>query len=602
MSVPTRRPLRIYPFDPEVDRRGRSVVADVPYERVGPGPVGRLVRVVDYDPQRDCFYRPIELDSREVLLNGGLDLAVHDPQFHQQMVYAVVMRVLDAFEGGLGAPFDWRGQRRLLVIPHAAQGSNAFFDPELFALVFGYFPADESKPGTNMAGEIVYTCLSHDVIAHETTHAVLHRLRPNYSISTNRDVLGFHEGFADIVALLQRFSYRDLVAEQIRATQGNLAERNLLVEFATQFGQALGQGKALRSMVETPSATDYTDADEEHDLGNVLAAAVIDGFLRSTNEASADLIRLATAGTGVLQPGALHPVLVDELTDVAVRTAQRVLGMCIRAFDFLPPVDLTFGDYLRALVTADFDLYPSDDRHLRANLVEAFRIRGITPQGVSSLAEGSLRLEPVAPGTFDPLPFPDRGILSAAMEFDRRERWRQQVEDDNTEPIPPESNRDKDARALVQGTHATTGSAIPDRDDPYRLLYGWAVKHREKLGLVANVTIASSGVHGSLRVDADGYPRAYVVAQFTQRDDRSELDESLGGIQRIGGVTVVADPDGAVRYVVTRPYPVDGSNTREELQSHVDTVERRIGAAAWAAPRATRLSDRLNLRGVDAFR
>jgi hypothetical protein len=27
--------------------------------------------------------------------------------------------------------------------------------------------------------------------------------------------------------------------------------------------------------------------------------------------------------------------------------------MSIRAFDYLPPFDITFGDYLRALVTAD---------------------------------------------------------------------------------------------------------------------------------------------------------------------------------------------------------------------------------------------------------
>ena len=36
--------------------------------------------------------------------------------------------------------------------------------------------------------------------------------------------------------------------------------------------------------------------------------------------------------------------------------------MCIRALDYCPPVDITFGEYLRALITADFDLVPDDDR------------------------------------------------------------------------------------------------------------------------------------------------------------------------------------------------------------------------------------------------
>ena len=53
--------------------------------------------------------------------------------------------------------------------------------------------------------------------------------------------------------------------------------------------------------------------------------------------------------------------------------------MCIRALDYLPPVDVTFFEYLRALITADFDLV-SDDRHnYRVAFVEAFRRRGIYP-------------------------------------------------------------------------------------------------------------------------------------------------------------------------------------------------------------------------------
>ena len=34
--------------------------------------------------------------------------------------------------------------------------------------------------------------------------------------------------------------------------------------------------------------------------------------------------------------------------------------MCIRAFQYLPPVDVTFGDFLRSAVTADRDLFPAD--------------------------------------------------------------------------------------------------------------------------------------------------------------------------------------------------------------------------------------------------
>jgi hypothetical protein len=64
--------------------------------------------------------------------------------------------------------------------------------------------------------------------------------------------------------------------------------------------------------------------------------------------------------------------------------------MCIRAFDYMPPVDVTFGDFLRAMVTADIELNPDDPYELRFNMIEGFRVRRIYPEGVLSLAEESL--------------------------------------------------------------------------------------------------------------------------------------------------------------------------------------------------------------------
>ena len=51
-----------------------------------------------------------------------------------------------------------------------------------------------------MKGERVFTCLSHDVIAHELTHALLDGMRSHFTIPTQVDVLAFHEAFADLVS------------------------------------------------------------------------------------------------------------------------------------------------------------------------------------------------------------------------------------------------------------------------------------------------------------------------------------------------------------------------------------------------------------------
>jgi hypothetical protein len=68
--------------------------------------------------------------------------------------------------------------------------------------------------------------------------------------------------------------------------------------------------------------------------------------------------------------------------------------MCVRALDYVPPVDLTFGEYLRALITADYDLVRNDDRHYRVAMVDAFRSWGLYPPGVNVLDETSLLWRP----------------------------------------------------------------------------------------------------------------------------------------------------------------------------------------------------------------
>ena len=64
--------------------------------------------------------------------------------------------------------------------------------------------------------------------------------------------------------------------------------------------------------------------------------------------------------------------------------------MCVRAIDYCPPLDVTFGDFLRALVTADRDLVPNDDLQYLPLFVEAFRLRGIYPRYVRTLSVESL--------------------------------------------------------------------------------------------------------------------------------------------------------------------------------------------------------------------
>ncbi len=413
---PPFRKLRVYAFDPSLNWQIETAVINqmtlqVPWEDLEPGPVGEYLEVVDVDPASRCFYAPVDLNDDFLLAADGLDPSEGDPQFHQQMVYAVAMTTIRNFERALGRRVLWSpawGDQdfqyvpRLRIYPHAIREQNAYYSPQKKALLFGYFPASADHPGRNLPGGTVFACLSHDIVAHETTHALLDGLHRRYIEPSNPDSLALHEGFADIVALFQHFSFPAALRDQIRRTRGDLAGQNLLGQLAQQFGEAIGNYGALRDALgqvdpktgewkpREPSPADLPKTREPHARGAILVAAVFDAFLTIYKARIADLLRIASAGTGVLPHGELHPDLVDRLAREASVAAGHVLNMCIRALDHCPPVDVTFGDYLRALVTADRDLVPDDDLGYRIAMIEAFRRRGIYPQGVRSLSAESL--------------------------------------------------------------------------------------------------------------------------------------------------------------------------------------------------------------------
>jgi subtilisin family serine protease len=406
LTDPPHRRIRTYSLDPSLSTRLATaaineVTLKVRWEDLQPGPSGEYIRVVDDDPS-PRRYRPVDLNDPRLLAQDGWAPSEGNPQFHQQMVYAVAMKTIEYFESALGRPVLWRPENnpqnpfddsrfvpQLVIRPHALRQANAFYSPDQIDLKFGYFEASADDPGDHMPGSRVYSCLSHDIIAHETTHAILDGMHRRFNQPTNIDVLAFHEAFADIVALLQHFTIPEVLIHEIALTRGNVETESLLGRLAIQFGYAMGGRAALRDAIGTvkdgvwtrftPDPADLRKRVTPHARGAILVGAVFDAFIAIYNERIADLLRIYTGGTGVLQSGAIHPDLVHRLADEASRSATHVLTMCIRALDYLPPVDVTFFEYLRALITADFDIV-SDDRHnYRVAFVEAFRRRGIYP-------------------------------------------------------------------------------------------------------------------------------------------------------------------------------------------------------------------------------
>jgi hypothetical protein len=462
-------------------------------------------------------------------------------------------------------------------------------------LLFGYFPATTADPGQQYPGGMVFTCLSHDIVAHETTHALLDGMHRSFIRPDNEDQLAFHEAFADIVALFQHFAMPEALRHQIGKTRGDLRARNMLGELAQQFGQASGMRGALRSAIGKtdpdtgqwsplePDPSLYLTETEPHARGSLLVAAVFDAFLSIYETRTEDLLRLATAGTGILPSGAIHPDLVERLSDEAAKVAGHVLTMCVRALDYCPPVDLTFGDYLRALITADYDIIPYDNLGYRVAFVEAFRRRGIYPRDLRSLSIDALRWRPASDDRSQNLlrpvfsrlrDFANRffNIDSRQEMFARSQEWFKRVKIDLEKFFQglDRDNRQKVMAAL--GLNLTTGR------EPFEV---YALRIANKQG-----------------PNIDPVRPQILLTLLQDRQVPGDPDNSGAPIRFKGGCTVIADKRSAqVKYYVSKNILSAGRLARQ--QAFNTRLERPLADLYFGAGPMAGLAQRFAMLHAD---
>ncbi len=410
--LPTRK-LTVLALDPSVQSDGKILRTqiEIPNEPLVAGPRGHRVSVVDYDSSTDSFRSPQPLAASDgdplahpadPFESLGDPQLLASPEFHACMTFGIVMKTLARFEFALGRRLKWSfPSHQLQVAPHAFADANAFYSDQAQGLLFGYFPSADGK-------QAVYTCLSHEIVAHETAHALLDGLRERYTDASSPQQAGFHEGFADIVALLSILSAPAIVAKVVDlglppAEGGGITRANVSVAALKQSGlfglaQQMGSelagvhGHALRRAVSLPPGENYltgAGSDEAHNCGEVLVAAVLNAYLCIWVE------RLQALGDESKLDRA-------RAADEGAELADHLLNVCIRAIDYCPPTDIEFGDFASALLTVDAELNPGDGKYnLRSQLLAAFAGYGIRPasQGLPGRQTGSWN-PPPAHATF----------------------------------------------------------------------------------------------------------------------------------------------------------------------------------------------------------
>lgn len=524
MDDPVYRPLQIYTIDPSRHRReGQTAEINIPFEKLRKGPKGSRFEVCKSGLWPLKPYGSVDLDDPRLLISNGHEPAPTDPVFHHQMVYAVAMTTYAAFRSALGREVSWGfREARLKLVPHAFEDANARYDRENKRLDFGWYKVTGGDSIDMPPGSFIFSCLSHDIIAHELTHALLDGLRVSFDQASNPDVSAFHEGFADLVALLQRFSYEKVVRSIIIETQGQLSKDS---EWAAMvFELARGRGDAALRKIDLQGTRRYDSTEEAHDLGSILVSAILEAFVTIYSHKAEPIFRLATDGrTSLAEDETMSDDLLMQLSHSASRLATHLLNMCIRAIDYCPPVDITLGEYLRALITADRDLVPDDDWSYREALVDAFRKRHIFPEGVAALSEDALLWEPpsheicIEGLNFGELRFStDPGYAANAQEIARQAGLvgRTVCRAENLEifgladPKDPAFGNDKVDRPVVESVRSLRRVG-PDRQLAF--------------GLVAEVIQRR-------QIERPGYPP----------------------LTFCGGATLIIGADGEVRYVVAK--------------------------------------------------
>jgi hypothetical protein len=384
MPQPRTRRMAILAQDCGVKRPdGSMLTASValPYTDLLGGPTGHRVQIVDYDSTTGTMYEPAEVADDDTPAPTDNAQILTDPGFHAQNVYALVSRTLSRFEYALGRRVSWGFRaHQLKVVPHAFEEMNAFYSREAEALLFGYY---------RRAGEPVFMCLSHDIVVHETAHALVDGLRSRFMAPSSPDQAAFHEGFADIVALLSVFSLEEIVGllisrdvasspdadtiERSEVTAEKLMSSVLLGladEMAAESGAA--RVNALRRSVEIKPDTgilNRIEFREPHRRGEILVAATMRAFVHAW------VRRLDSPDAAETNVVDLRRV-VEEGADVA----RTLLTMAIRGLDYTPPVHIEFGDFLSAMLTADSEIRAEDARYgLRQGLLDSCASYGIAP-------------------------------------------------------------------------------------------------------------------------------------------------------------------------------------------------------------------------------
>jgi hypothetical protein len=379
-------PCDIYVQDPLFEADERIQKTRLQWEPgISDGPTSARIAVVDYNADIPRLTLPaVWNDDNRVFLNDKKKpLAVgdvSDAHFRQVNAWAIVQRVLEFYQSPqvMGRPIPWGfNGNRLIVVPAAGWGENAFYDRDSKSLQFYYFGEEKKER---------FTCLSHDIVSHETGHAILDGIRPYYYEHSSVQTTAFHEFVGDLTAIFTALRHNDL-RRLIATLTGSNDVAGMLAgigNLAEEFGKFTSDRPYLRSAGTRRTMPEIAGMTEPHDVSEVLTSAVFQIFVRIVESYLKAVDENGTAedsgdrdDNGDADGPAKPKVTVGQ---ALWRAFQRVSASAFQALDLCPAVDIQFIDYARAFLRCDELSEPVDAKGLRVIMSDVFHDWGFCDQ------------------------------------------------------------------------------------------------------------------------------------------------------------------------------------------------------------------------------
>ncbi|HEU4815283.1 hypothetical protein [Janthinobacterium sp.] len=260
------------------------------------------------------------------------------PQFDAVHTYAVVRQTLTMYQRALAGasgdsplPWQWNDSANtapLVIYPYGLPNvMNAFYSRNQACLKFGDFvPLGQAAR--------MYTCRSFDIVSHETAHAVLDGLKPQWLLADNPPQTGApHEAFGDMTAIFLTLSQLDQCEAIVAQTKARLHDKTFLADIAEQFGLALGRPNGLRNADNDITLSQA--GTEVHALSQVFTGAIYDVL--------ADLFALARAPEHKDDAVVLHQV------------GTTLRGLVLRALIAAPDHAASYADVVNAMLRLAVD-------------------------------------------------------------------------------------------------------------------------------------------------------------------------------------------------------------------------------------------------------